>query len=109
MRNLAVAKRARGAIETKIRNVMLAAGIETAADFDAEILHGLVHGDRLGGESRSNSARKTARRSDPKFAGIRAGARGDVDNRSGAWVAESDPLEFTIHIRQIGFTHPPQN
>ena len=92
MRDLAVDDRPAGSVKAKIGDVVLPARIETAADFDVEILHGLVEVEKLSCQPCSDFSGKTARRGDAQLAGVCAGARRDIDNRAGAGLTQSDPL-----------------
>ena len=61
MRNLAIADRAARSVKTKVRNVVLAAGIEAAADLDVKILDRVVELEELFAEAAANFAGQPSR------------------------------------------------
>ena len=69
------------AIEAKIGHMVLAAGIEAAADLDAQAADGLIHLGVLCGQAHAQFSGEAARGSDAELAGIGAGAGGNVDDR----------------------------
>ena len=73
MRHLKSLHVAVDAVKADVGDVMLAAGVEAAADFDAQILHRLVELQALLAESVAQLARQTARRRDAQFAGVGPG------------------------------------
>ncbi len=72
---------------------MLAATVEAAADLDVQILHRGVQGKALLGELLAQFRRQTSRRGDAQFASVRAGARDDVHDGSGPWIAQTHRVQ----------------
>src|ERR1041385_658023 len=50
VRHRVIPRMAADAVKTKVGNVMLTAGIKTAADLDMQVLHGFIQGMTLFGE-----------------------------------------------------------
>src|SRR5947199_6557437 len=105
----AIIDRAAGSIEAQIRDVVLAAGVEAAADFDVEVLDRIIEYEELLAQAISNLCRQTARRSDAQLASIRARAGCDIDNRARARLGQPNALQFTVQIRQISLADPSQH
>src|SRR5262249_20386914 len=85
---------------------MLTAGVKTAADFDAEILHCLIELQALLAQSISQFPRQTAGRRDSQFAGIRSWTRRDVHNSCCIRRAETDGFDRAVELRQIRLANP---
>src|SRR5207237_6309428 len=100
--------RSADAVETEIRNVVLTAGIKTAADLDMKIANRFVEREKFFGQASADLARESARRRNTEFARVRARARDDVENGAGARITQSDAYELAIEIRKIGYRRPPK-
>ena len=61
MRDLPIADRADDAVETQVRNVVLAAGIEAAADLDVKILDRVVELEEFLAQAAANFAGEPSR------------------------------------------------
>ena len=90
MRHLIAVHVAADAVEADIGDVMLATGIEAAADFDVQVLHCRVEGQTFFTKPLAQLAREPARRRDSKLARVRARAGGDVDDRCGVGATQAD-------------------
>src|SRR6476620_2729978 len=86
------------AVEPQVGNVMLSAGIETAADLDMMITDRLIKGTQPVGKAGADLTRQSARGRDSEFAGVGAGARDHVEYGAGAGLTQSDAHEFAIQI-----------
>ena len=96
------------AIEAEIGDVMLAAAIEAAADFDVQILNGFIERDEI--ESIAQLGGQAARRRDAELAGVRAGAGDDVGDAAGAGGCDAGGFKSTaIDLGQIGAADPTQD
>src|SRR5262249_27897440 len=100
MRNFAVSYRPARAVEAKVRNVMLAAGIEAAADLDMKIADRFIEREEPVCQARANFARESPRGGDAELACICAGACDHIKDGAGAGLAQADPHQFAIQIRK---------
>jgi hypothetical protein len=96
MRNLAIINGPARPVKTEIRNVVLAAGIETSADLDTQVADALVEVEIVRRKPSAKLCRETARGRDAEFAGIRTRTSNGVDNRACPDVTQSDALQFAI-------------
>ncbi len=97
------------AVEAEIGNVMLAAGVETAADLDAQVADGVIGGGAVFGETLTELAGQAAGGRDAQLAGIGAGAGGDVDDGAGSGGVQTGGAQAIIERRQIGVAYPAQD
>src|SRR5262245_4450927 len=88
---------------------MLPARIEAPADLDVKISNGFVERKQAIGKPRADFTGQAARRGDAEFARVRAWARDDVENGSGAGLIQADGGKLSIQIRKIGFDDPSQD
>ena len=72
------------AVEAEVGDVVLAAGVEAAADLDVQAADGLVQLAASLGEPHAQLAGQAARGGDAQLAGVGARAGGDVDDGAGA-------------------------
>src|SRR5688500_4189552 len=93
-------------IEAKVGDMMLAAGIETATDFDMKVLYSFIHCVTFFSHALTQFASQPARRCNTKFAGIGAGARSDVNDRSCTRQPEANCFQCSINFRQVSLTDP---
>src|SRR5207249_2353929 len=88
--------------------VVLAAGVKAAADFDAQVLHRLIQLQALFTEAITQLARETARGSDAQFAGVGAGAGGNVDDGGRVRRTQTDRPNGTVKLRKIRLAQPAE-
>src|SRR5258708_21115819 len=84
---------AANAVESQVGRMMLSATVKAAADLDVQILHRFVLLEAFLAYLLAKLRRQSARRRDPQLASVRSGARGDVHQRAGTGVAESDGVQ----------------
>ena len=106
MRNGKSADFAADAVKAKIGNVMLAAAIEAAADFDVQVLDGFVHSETFSRERFAQFARESARRRNSELAGVGAGAGDDVNDGARARIAKADGFQRLVNFGQVAFADP---
>ena len=97
------------AVETQIGHMMLATGIEAAAYLDAQVADCLVAGQGAFGQANAQLARQSTRRGNAEFAGVGAGARDRVENRSRARLVQSGALQILVERRQVRLAYPAQH
>ena len=109
MRHGVAVEVAADAVEAQIGHVVLAAGVEAAADLDVQALHGFVQGVALGGQALAQLAGQAARGSDAQLAGVGARAGCHVDDGAGASLTQAEGLEGLVQLQQVGLGHPAQD
>ena len=95
-----------GPVEANFGHHMLAAGVEAAANFDADIFDGLIVLPPFDCQALAQLPGQAARAGDAQFAGIGARAGGDVNNGLRAGAVEIEVFEGLIQGRQISFVYP---
>ena len=86
------------AVEAQVGDVVLAAAVEAAADFDVQILDCLVHLQTFFGQAGAQLAGQSARRRNPQLAGIGAGAGDDIDDGARARLAQADGVQMRCRV-----------
>ena len=109
VRHLVAADVAADAVEAEVGDVVLAAGVEAAADLDVQAFDGGVELEALRRQPVAQLAGQAARGGDAELAGVGAGAGRDVDDRLRAGVAEADGVQVAVERRQVGLAHPAQH
>jgi hypothetical protein len=79
MRHLKSINVAVNPVEADVGDMVLAAGVETATDFDAQIFDRLIELQTLFAQAGAQLARQTARRRYAQLASVRAGACRYID------------------------------
>ena len=88
------------AVEAEIADVMLAAGIEAAADLDVQSANSLIHLGAALEQAAAKLARETARRRNAQLAGIGSGACHDIDDRAGSGEFQAGCFQFGVQSRE---------
>ena len=81
--------------------MVLAATVVAAADFDVQILHGLIELGARFGHFLAQLGGETARGRNSELAGVGSGASDDVDDGSGAGRGEFHGFERLVEFRQV--------
>src|SRR4029434_3849544 len=95
-------------VKADVGDVVLAAGIKAAADFDAQILHRLIELQALLTQPVAKLPRQTAGRRNSQFAGIRPWAGRDVYNSCRVRSAETDGFNGSVKLRQVRLAQPTE-
>src|SRR5262249_47781729 len=109
MRNLAISDRPARSVKTEISNMVLPARIEAAADLNVQLLHSFIQDKEFLCQAMPNLGAKTSGGCNSEFARICTGARRNIHNRSCSHLSQTDALQCSIELGQIGFTNPTQN
>ena len=104
-----VALLAAHSVEAEIGNVVLAAGIEAAADFDAQAANDFIHLGVLRSKTFAQFAREATGSGDSQFAGVCARARSNINDRFGDGRCEFRLFQFRIHGGEVGVADPAKH
>src|SRR4029077_14537772 len=108
MRHLEALHVAVDAVKADVGNMMLAAGVKAAANFNAQIFYRLIELQALLTQSIAQLPCEPTGRCDSQFARIRPWARCDVHNSCSVRRAETDGFNSSVKLRQIRFADPAE-
>src|SRR5215471_9332533 len=94
------------AIKPDVGDMVLAARVEAAAYFDAQILHRLIQLQALFTEAITQLPRKPARRGDAQFARVSARACGYIHDGRGVRSAQPDGFDSPVEFREVCLAEP---
>src|SRR5580658_9571325 len=86
--------------------MVLAAAVEAAADLDMQVFDWLIELKTLLAKPLVQLSRQATRRRNAQFAGVGSRAAHDVDDGTGAGIAQSCCNQCSVKFGQIAFTNP---